>query len=97
MTPKGVYPRGGSPTGGPPVPSSGRSSTVTLIPCANEACTARVRPAFLACRDDWRRLPRSIRDAVGAAWEDRCKGRPGAVQRHVDVKRAAVEWFRGNP
>lgn len=72
------------------------TTTAARVACANPACDEQVRPAFLACRDDWHRLPRSLRDAIGAAWQDRCAGRPGSTERHVAAKQAAVAWFEGN-
>lgn len=79
-----------------PTPARAQASTAAKVSCANPACGELVRPSFLACRSDWRRLPRSLRDAIGSAWEDRCAGRPGGLQRHVDAKRSAVAWFTGN-
>lgn len=65
------------------------------VACARPGCGEQVSPGFLACRPHWRQLPAKLRHLIGAAWQDRCQGKPGATQRHIAAKRAAVAYWTG--
>lgn len=56
-------------------------------------CGARVQRHQLACRDDWFRLPKPLRDAINSAYQHRERN-PAA---HRAALRAAMDWYRRNP
>jgi len=60
--------------------------------CPAPECSRQVPAHQLACRTDWYRLPKDLRDRVWAAYYG-----PGpGSDEHNDVVREAVEWYHAN-
>lgn len=62
--------------------------------CPNPECEAKVPVTMLACRKDWYRLPRGLRNRIWNAWDD---GAGAGSPEHAAVIREAVQWYRDNP
>ena len=60
--------------------------------CPAPRCNRQVQEDRLACRTDWYRLPKDLRDRVWAAWYGGGAGSP----EHSEVVREAIEWYRAN-
>lgn len=58
-------------------------------PCP--ACGTPIPNAQLACKPDWFRLPKPLRDEVGLAYRKRLA--PGGRVRHINAMRAAYAWY----
>lgn len=61
--------------------------------CPAPGCTIQVPDNMLACRHDWYRLPKPIRSAIWAAWDN------GAGEGSPEHRRAVVEalvWYDTN-
>lgn len=46
---------------------------------------------MFACRTDWYRLPRTLRNAIWRAYN------AGGGPAHVEAMAEAIDWFRQNP
>lgn len=57
-------------------------------------CGATVQPHQLACRDDWYRLPKPLRDKINAAWRRRTTH---GGREHRATVGEALAWYRANP
>ena len=60
--------------------------------CPGYGCTRRVPEHMLACRADWSRIPRVLRDAVWAAWDN---GRGAGSPAHRAAITAAIDAING--
>jgi hypothetical protein len=60
-------------------------------------CGAQVARHMLACKRDWYRLPKELREAVWDGWQRRRSGRPNGVRDHARAVRAAIDWYVDNP
>lgn len=56
-------------------------------------CGADVPYAQLACKPDWFRLPKPLRDDITAAY----RRRRSDLRPHLLAVRAAVQWYGANP
>jgi hypothetical protein len=56
-------------------------------------CGAPVARHQLACKPDWYRLPKPLRDAINSAYRHRERN-PAA---HRAALGAAMRWYRANP
>jgi hypothetical protein len=61
-------------------------------PCPG-GCGAEVPQHQLACKPDWFRLPKPLRDEIGAAYARR-RANP---MRHLRALGEASKWYRANP
>lgn len=61
--------------------------------CPAPGCEASVPPDMLACRNDWYRLPRGLRNRIWAAWAG---GAGAGSGKHTAAVREAVQWYREN-
>ena len=60
--------------------------------CPANGCTAQVPFHQLACRADWYRLPKRLRDELNAAYHGEGQG----TDRHTEALRACLDWYREN-
>ena len=60
--------------------------------CPAPGCTAPVPFHQLACRKDWYRLPRSLRNALNDAYHGAGQG----SDEHTVAMRACLTWYREN-
>lgn len=56
-------------------------------------CGRQVSPERLACRPDWYRLPKDIRDRIWREWY----GAGPGTQTHRTAISYAYAWYRDNP
>lgn len=62
--------------------------------CPNPPCKAQVSDNMLACRKDWYRLPRSLRNRIWVAWAE---GEGAGSPEHSGLVRQAIQWYQDNP
>ena len=60
--------------------------------CPAPRCNRQVPEDRLACRNDWYRLPKDIRDRVWAAWF----GGGAGTDEHTEAIMEATAWYRAN-
>lgn len=58
--------------------------------CPAPGCAARVSNEMFACRRDWYRLPRSLRDAIWRTYN------AGGGAPHEAAMVDAIDWYRAN-
>lgn len=57
-------------------------------------CGAAVKRSQLACRTDWYRLPRDLRDAIDATYHSRAVE---SARDHRTLLAEALKWYRDHP
>lgn len=62
--------------------------------CEITGCGEQIDPGRLMCRDHWLMAPKSLRDAVWAAWRDFDPSSRESIQRYRDARDAAVGYVQ---
>lgn len=60
--------------------------------CHAEGCGSRVPPAMFMCRRHWYMLPKTLRDAVWAAYVPGQEQRMDPTEHYLDVTRRAIDY-----
>ena len=61
--------------------------------CHAKGCTTPVPPKMFMCRPHWFSLPKSMRDAIWAAYRPGQEVRKDPSREYLHVARAAINWL----
>lgn len=61
--------------------------------CHARGCKKAVPPRMFMCRTDWFRLPKSMRDAIWAAYRPGQERDKNPSDEYLDAAMAAVNWL----